>query len=220
MVNDEARRHYRKRLTSLAKATRYLNRPEELATDINDWICRNQPDVPRNIVMDRFETEGGSSGAGRWKPLALLTAVKRRKLGYGDFNPILRRSGLLMRAATWGALEANPRAIVMTFKDGPAPVYRGGGKHTKRRRKFFVVENGVEHRIKKKEFDLFRGERASESTSTHSVGSLSDYAEGLNEERPFYGAPTELELQPLKELGSALLQRALAAIHCGDDPGL
>jgi hypothetical protein len=219
-MDDSARRYYRQQLQRLQQATRYLNKPEELAEDVNRWIVKNQPEIPRTIVAARFESEGGSSGAGRWKPLALRTAVQRRMQGFGDFNPILRRSGLLMRAAVGGKMTATPRAITMEFKDGPAPVYTGKGAYKKKRRKFFVADNGQLHRVKKKDFNLFRGEKAIEGITTHSVGSLSDYAEELNEERPFYGAPTEQELAPLKELGRAVLVRALAAIQAGHDPEL
>jgi hypothetical protein len=51
--------------------------------------------VFRGIVARTFSTEGGSSDAGSWAPLAPSTQADRRRKGFGPAHPILRRTNRL-----------------------------------------------------------------------------------------------------------------------------
>jgi hypothetical protein len=223
MIGKSHRDWYLKQLRTLATATHWLSRPDDLALRIHTHIAKREGDLVRAIIANRFETEGGSGG-GRWKQLALRTAIQRRKQGWGEWNPILRRSCLLMRAAVGGRLDPFPDRIECVFKDGPSPVYKGpdaNGKGTfrKARRQRFVklvnTARGGEdwRRTNKKTFDLFRGERAMS-------GMLGDYADELNQVRPFYGQPTPEEVEPVRARGRELLQETIRRIAGGEPIGI
>lgn len=212
MIGKSHRDWYLKQLRTLATATHWLSRPDDLALRIHTHIAKREGDLVRAIIANRFETEGGSGG-GRWKQLALRTAIQRRKQGWGEWNPILRRSGLLMRAAVGGRLDPFPDRIECVFKDGPSPVYKGGGTFRKARRTRFVNTEQGWKRTNKKTFDLFRGERAMS-------GMLSDYADELNQVRPFYGQPTPEEVEPVRARGRELLQETIRRIAGGEPIGI
>jgi hypothetical protein len=211
---------YLKQLRHLAQATRWLARPDELALRIHQHIAKNEPTLVRAIIAGRFGSEGTSSGE-RWRTLALKTAIQRRKQGFPEWNPILQRSGLLLKAAVGGTLSAFPDRIEIVFKDGPAPRYKGGGKFGKQRTKRWIQNaTGERVRINKKTFDLLQGERNIAGASVGKSGNLMEYADQLNQVRPFYGRPTEDEVAPVRGRGRELLAFALNAIASGQDPKL
>lgn len=212
MIPHRRRTWYLEQLRTLATATRWLSRPDEMALRIHQHIAKREGELVRALIAGRFESEGASA-AGKWKPLALRTAIERKELGFGEWNPILRRSGFLLRAAVGGRIDAYPDRLEIVFKDGPAPVYTGKGKSRKARRKHFVEENGGWRKVARKAFDLWQGPRAV-------AGLLSEYAADLNEERPFYGKPTPDEQQPVRARGREILTEVIRRIAAGQAPGI
>lgn len=215
----DRRRWYLEQLRTIAQAARWLGRPDELAQRIHEHIAKKESETVRAVIAARFESQGASAG-GSWKALALRTAIQRQKQGFGAWNPILRRSGLLMRAAVGGKLEAYPDRIEVVFKDGPAPRYVGKGEAKKKRVVHWVDNGAGAVKVTKRDFNLLQGERHLISSAMGKTGNLMQYAEQLNEIRPFYGKPTPTEVEPVRKRGRELLRDALRRIANGEPIGL
>lgn len=193
-LNEGARELYRRQLRRLAAATRVFNNPLVLAQRINNRLAKEG--FVQNIVRSRFLTQGVSGGAA-WRSLAPSTVKQRARQGFPPL-PILYRSGMLADAATTGRVTATSQQIILMFKDGPAPVYIGKGRSKLARvnRRNVAANNFFGAKIGR-------------------TGRLSDYAEALNANRPFYQRPTQLELMPLFIARDRLIAATMETIANG-----
>jgi hypothetical protein len=175
---------FMRKLWALQRATEAAKNPANLSEQINRKLAAEG--FVRRIVADRFSTGGASSGT-QWLPLTPRTLAQRRRQGFPP-GPVLVRSGTLATAATTGREIADAEKITLEFRDGPAPVYAGGGKARK-------AKVNTKARAANFFFGMFVGRS----------GALSDYATALNRKRPFFAQPNEGELAELKKRRDAII---------------
>ena len=203
--NNPRKDFYLRQMRRLNQAIIYLKSPEKLAQKINATLAADG--LVQEIVRNRFKSEGQSAGE-PWKPLAESTAKQRARKGFSGSSPILFRSGLLATGATEGKVAVTPETITLTFKDGSAPRYIGGGKAKKA--------------SKPKASKRFGAGRAKIPIAGARVTAarLSDYAGALNAARPFYSKPTAQELAPLIKKRTEYITDAISRIANGKPLGL
>ena len=167
------------KLNVVSRSIGGLRRREALAKSVNEQLVREG--YTREILEQRFLTQGKSTGR-PWKPLTPGTILARARLGFSA-GPILKRSGTLMRAVVDSSIRVGPRTIRVKMKDGPAPTYLGRGSIKRTPKRGQVASSG--------------GKK------------LSDYAEALNEVRPFMSKFTGRELTKARRRRSQLVKQYL-----------
>ena len=168
-----------------ARKRKFLSDPDYFARLVNQKIADEK--LVRMLVAERFHTGGESSGY-TWPELAMSTALQRGKQGFHSFTPILVRSGALLNAATLGEQMVTADTITLMFRDGPAPIYIGRGKTRKNKK-----GSG--------------GKMISSYADAHNEG------RGKLPKRPFYGAPTEKELEPILRARNELIMSVLGRLN-------
>ena len=118
-----------KRMNKITMIGGQMTGPERMAQRINQRIATTG--IVESIIKDRFTTQG-ASGGGAWSPLKQATIMQRKRLGFSA-GPILIRSGRLFGGATEGKVAVTANTIIKSYKDGPAPRYKGKGRSTKSR---------------------------------------------------------------------------------------
>lgn len=194
--DDEMKAFYVRQLRILNNAAKNLADPQGMAFKINKKLSNEGDGGLRfieQIVANRFKMQTDENGT-PWASLTSATQKQRVRFGFPGPAPILRRSGTLARAATFGRVTVFERGVGMIMRDDPAPKYIGGGGY----RRGNIAKNGTVR-----------------SRHSSSGGRLAEYAGALNFFRPFYGKPTRKEMEPMIKRRDEIIRLVYQAILNG-----